>query len=213
MESLGPQEMRKIVSRVAALMVEKKDELIRLDGAMGDGDLGLTMEKGFLAASQEAEKGAEKDVGTMLMKIGMAIARVAPSTMGTLVGSGFLSGGNAVTGRSSLGVADLALFFASFTTGVMQRGKSGPGEKTLVDVLVPASQALTDAAAAGASLVDALGRMKQGAERGLAASRAMVAQHGRQAYYQEKSRGREDPGAVAVMFILQGFWDHAGVPG
>jgi dihydroxyacetone kinase-like protein len=207
MESLGLAEVRAIVSRIAGIMAAKRDELIQLDGAMGDGDLGLTMEKGFAAAREEAQKGDEPDLGKLLARVGMAIARTAPSTMGTLVGSGFLSGGKAVAGRTALAGPDLAAFFDAFTAGIMQRGKSKPGEKTIVDVLVPASKAFSDAAASGASLSDSLERMRQGAEQGLSAAKEMVAQHGRLAYYQEKSRGQQDPGAVAATYILQGFWE------
>ena len=81
MESLEIKDLKAIVSGIAAIMVEKKDELIRLDGAMGDGDLGLTMEKAFTAAKEEAEKLEEPDAGKLLMKLGMTIARTAPSTM------------------------------------------------------------------------------------------------------------------------------------
>jgi phosphoenolpyruvate---glycerone phosphotransferase subunit DhaL len=208
MDRLEIADLRSIVSRIAGIMAQKKEELIRLDGAMGDGDLGLTMEKGFAAANEEAQKADEPDAGKLLMKIGMAIARSAPSTMGTLIGSGFMSGGKAAMGKTALDAKDLAAFFDAFTAGIMQRGKSKPGEKTIVDVLVPASKALSDAAATGMSLHEAARRLREGAVQGLAASKEMIAQHGRLAYYQEQSKGRDDPGAVACTYVLQGFTDH-----
>ncbi len=207
MDSITVQDIRSIVSRIADIMAEKKEELISLDGAMGDGDLGLTMEKGFSAAREEAEKGEETDPGKLLMKVGMAIARAAPSTMGTLVGTGFMAGGKSVLGHTTLAGPELVMFFDAFTTGIMQRGKAKTGEKTIVDVLVPASRSFADAVTSGASVPDALARLREGAVRGLAASKDMVAQHGRLAYYQEQSKGRDDPGAVACTYILQGFWD------
>jgi phosphoenolpyruvate---glycerone phosphotransferase subunit DhaL len=208
MNSLGVQDIRAIVSGIAAIMAEKKDELISLDGAMGDGDLGLTMEKGFAAARDDAAAAAETDLGKLLMKIGMAIARAAPSTMGTLVGSGFMSGGKAVSGVPALGVKEMASFFEAFTTGVMQRGKSKPGEKTIVDVLLPAAEALKASASAGVDLPAAFRGFRAAAAYGREQAKGMVAQHGRLAYYQEKSKGQEDPGAVACTYILQGFCDH-----
>ena len=208
MTSLGVQDIRSIVSGIARLMEEKKEELIRLDGVMGDGDLGLTMEKGFTAARDEAVRIDEPDLGRFLMKIGMVIARVAPSTMGTLMATGFMSGGKAVTGKTALGGAELAAFFEAFTTGIMQRGKSKPGEKTIVDVLLPGSQALSAAVASGAALPEAFRKLVEAAAEGRAQAKEMIAQHGRLAYYQEQSKGREDPGAVACMYMLQGFADH-----
>lgn len=212
MNSLGVQDIRAIVSGIAVLMTQKKEELIRLDGAMGDGDLGLTMEKGFSAAREEAGKVDEPDLGKYLMKIGMAIARAAPSTMGTLVATGFMSGGKAVADASGLGGREMAAFFEAFTAGIMQRGKSKPGEKTIVDVLLPASQALAAAVSSGADLPEAFRRLRAAAAEGRERAKEMIAQHGRLAYYQEQSKGRDDPGAVACTYILQGFCDHISGP-
>jgi phosphoenolpyruvate---glycerone phosphotransferase subunit DhaL len=209
MESLGIKEIRAIISGIAGLMAEKKDELITLDGAMGDGDLGLTMEKGFAAARDEAEKTEEPDLGKFLMKIGMAIAKAAPSTMGTLIATGFMSGGKAVMGAASLGAAQMAAFWDAFAAGIMQRGKSKPGEKTVVDVLLPAAEAFKGSVASGAGLADAFGALKKAAAEGREKAKDMIAQHGRLAYYQEKSKGRDDPGAVACLYILQSFADSA----
>jgi phosphoenolpyruvate---glycerone phosphotransferase subunit DhaL len=212
MNRLGLQDIRSIVSIIAAVMAEKKDELIRLDGAMGDGDLGLTMEKGFSAAREEALASTEPDLGKLLVKIGMAIARAAPSTMGTLVASGFMSGGKAVMGTSDLGVGEMSAFFDGFTAGVMQRGKSKPGEKTIVDVLAPASEAFRAAAAVSTDLPDAFRKLRSAAAAGRELAKGMTAQHGRLAYYQEKSKGHEDPGAVACTYILEGFCAHIAGP-
>ena len=205
MEALGIPDLKAIVARIADMMTLKREELIRLDGAVGDGDLGLTMEKGFAAARQEAEGSSESDAGKLLVKVGASIARAAPSTMGTLVATGFMSGGKAVGGVGALGLKETAAFFEAFVAGIMQRGKSKPGEKTLVDVLHPAAQALREAASAGASLEEGLRRCRQAAAEGLARSRDMIAQHGRVAYYQEQSKGKEDPGAVAADYIVEGF--------
>ena len=212
MSTLGIQDIRTIVSAIADIMTEKRDELIRLDSAMGDGDLGLTMEKGFAAAREEAATTDEQDLGKLLMKIGMAIARAAPSTMGTLVATGFMSGGKAVTGATALGIREIAVFFEAFTAGIMQRGKSKQGDKTLVDVLVPATEALQTAVADGADMPGAFRTLRSAAADGRAKAKEMVAQHGRLAYYQEKSKGHEDPGAVACTYILQGFCDHIAGP-
>jgi dihydroxyacetone kinase-like protein len=208
MDSLTLDDIKAIISRIADIMTEKKDELIRLDGAMGDGDLGLTMEKAFTTARDESASMTETDAGKLLMKIGMTIARAAPSTMGTLAATGFMSGGKAVSGTTSLGVKEVSAFFNAFVAGIMQRGKSKPGEKTIVDVLHPAAEAMAGVAASGGSLADAFIACRDAAAEGLIRTRDMIAQHGRVAYYQEQAKGREDPGAVAGTYILQGFWGY-----
>jgi len=208
MESLGIADLKAIVGRIAAIMSEHRDELVRLDGMVGDGDLGLVMEKGFQSARAEAEASTETDAGKLLMRVGMRMAKDAPSTMGTLTATGFMSGGKAVMGRASLGTAEMAAFFDAFVTGIMQRGKAKPGEKTVVDVLFPAAQALKEAADGGQSLPAAFRACRAAAAEGLARSTGAVAQHGRVAYYQERSRGKVDPGSVAGTYIIQGFCDH-----
>ena len=205
MEALEARDITAIVARIADLMTLKKEELIALDGAVGDGDLGLTMEKAFVAARDDPAASGESDVGKLLVKIGAVIARAAPSTMGTLIATGFMSGGKAVSGLARLELKDLAAFFEAFVDGIMRRGKSKPGEKTIVDVLHPAAQALKQAAEAGAGLEEGFRRCREAAADGLARTRDMIAQHGRVAYYQEQSRGKEDPGAVAANYIVQGF--------
>jgi len=211
MEALDARDITAIVARIADTMTLKKEELIALDGAVGDGDLGLTMEKAFVAARDDPAGAGESDAGKLLVKIGAVIARAAPSTMGTLIATGFMSGGKAVSGLARLELKDLAAFFEAFVDGIMRRGKSKPGEKTIVDVLHPAAQALKQAADDGASLEEGFRRCREAAAEGLARTRDMIAQHGRVAYYQEQSRGKEDPGAVAANYIVQGFC--AQVPG
>jgi len=208
MEALGVADLKAIVGRIAAIMSEHRDELVRLDGAVGDGDLGLVMEKGFQSARAEAEASTETDAGKLLLRVGMRIARDAPSTMGTLTATGFMAGGKAVTGHTSLGTAEMAAFFDAFVTGIMQRGKAKPGEKTVVDVLYPAAQALKEAAGAGKTLEEAFRACRAAASEGLTRSTEAMAQHGRVAYYQEQSRGKVDPGSVAGTYIVQGFCDH-----
>jgi dihydroxyacetone kinase-like protein len=106
----------------------------------------------------------------------------------------------------------MAAFFDAFIAGIMQRGKSKPGEKTIVDVLVPASQALSAAVAAGDELPAAFRKLKAAAADGRERTKEMIARHGRLAYYQEQSKGRDDPGAVACTYILQGFCDFISGP-
>lgn len=210
MDVLTIDDIKGLVARVSALMDEKRDELIRLDGAMGDGDLGLTMSKGFRAAKDEAAASEESDAGKLLMKVGMTMARTAPSTMGTLVATGFMSGGKAVVGSDSLDAPRFASFFSAFVEGIMKRGKVSPGEKTLVDVIHPAADALRRAADSGAFLGACIEECYAAAKRGFEESRDFVAQHGRPAYYGEQSRGKDDPGAAAALFIMQGIRDFIG---
>ena len=184
-------------------MDQHRDDLIAIDSAIGDGDLGLTMTKAFAAADDRCSDVAERDVGRLFSQAGMAIAKAAPSTMGTLMATGFMRGGKAVSGKPTLEPADLATFFRAFADGVMERGKAKPGEKTIVDVLHPVADALAAAALADPASVAAIAL--NAAEAGLEAARGMMAQHGKAAVYREQTIGKPDPGATAGRLVIQGF--------
>jgi dihydroxyacetone kinase-like protein len=203
MDSLSRDEVLQIMHGLRSLMEEKKDYLVELDATMGDGDLGLTMAKAFISADEEIQGGGEEDIGKILMKAGLTMAKSAPSTMGTLIATGFMRGGKALSGKQELGTADLAEFFRAFVQGLMDRGKAKPGDKTIIDSLHPAAEAL--AAEKDGGLKKALAAALEAAEAGLEATKEMIAQHGRVAYYKEQSLGKVDPGATVGVYIIQGF--------
>ena len=203
MGSLGKDDILKILQNLKTLFNDRKDFLVELDGRMGDGDLGLTMSKAFTAACDELMDTAETDIGKIFMKGGMQMAKAAPSTMGTLMGTGFMRGGKAVAGKGELATADLAVFFQAFLAGIMERGKARPGEKTIIDALKPAADTLARLTAEDHA--QALSAALSAAENGLESTKNMIAQHGRIAYYKEQSKGLEDPGAAAGVILIKGF--------
>ena len=207
MDNLSIAEVKGFVAKMDAVAAENRDYLIELDSKMGDGDLGLTMAAVFSALNDFASGYEDADIGTMVMKGGMAMAKAAPSTMGTLMATGFMRGGKALKGCESMGSDEAASFWTAFVEGIMERGKSKPGEKTIVDALFPASEAFKEAAAAGDNLSAAAAKAKTTAAEGLENTKTMVAQHGRAAYYQEKSREMQDPGATIGCILVSTFAD------
>ena len=195
------QAVKKAIARIRKLMEENRDDLIELDGVMGDGDLGLTMTKSFAAADDQMKDSDETDIGQFLARTGMVMTKAAPSTMGTLVATGFLRGGKAIKGKESITPPDMALFFRAFADGLMERGKSKPGEKTIIDVVDPAATAMAGAGDDWRAVAEAgLAAAKDGLEK----TKEMMAQHGRAAYYQEQSIGKQDPGGTAGLLIIEG---------
>ena len=207
-ETLNTDDIKAIFSRLQSVMSDNRDYLIDLDNAMGDGDLGLTMVKAFNAAATEAERSEEKLPGKLIMRLGMVMAKAAPSTMGTLLATGFMRGGKAIANEQSMDVSSLAVFFEAFTLGIIDRGKTQPGNKTIVDTIHPASETLKQASSDGLHLHGALSAACEAAEKGLADSTQMRAQHGRAAYYREKSIGIQDPGATVGLLIIKTFKEY-----
>jgi len=207
-ENLNTDDIKAIFFRLQTVMADNRDYLIDLDNEMGDGDLGLTMVKAFNAAAIESKRSEEQLPGKLLMRLGMVMAKAAPSTMGTLLATGFMRGGKAIANEQSIDVSGLAVFFEAFNQGIMERGKTQPGNKTIVDSIHPASEALKQASRDGVDLRGALSAAFEAAEKGLADSTQMKAQHGRAAYYREKSIGIQDPGATVGMLIIRTFKEY-----
>ena len=208
MNTLNASDIKAIFNKLDAVMTEQKEYLIKLDATVGDGDLGITMTKGFNGAIQTLSTLDDTDVGQLMAKAGMAIAQAAPSTMGTLVGSGFMKAGKAVKGKTELTLGDFAEAMSQFVEGIMARGKAKPGEKTLIDSMHPAAQALQQAASHDVSLEEGLKSAYEAACQGLEATKDMVPQHGKQVPHREKSRGLHDPGATVGMLIMKAFVDY-----
>ena len=205
MQELRVEDIKSIILRIKTIIDLHQDFLMQLDSVMGDGDLGFTMTKGFAAASQEARESEENFPGKMLIRIGMVIAKTSPSTMGTLVATGFMKGGKALGETEVIDPEALARFFESFVNSIMERGKSAPGNKTIVDSLHPAAEAFRAAVNNHESLNSAITAARDASLKGLEASTQMKAQHGRAAYYQENSIGRQDGGATVGTYIMEGF--------
>lgn len=195
------------IHAIRVLMEENQDGLIEIDGIIGDGDLGLTMVKAFRTADAEITDSGEKDVGKLMAKAGMVMAKAAPSTMGSLVATGFMKGGKAVTGRSEvLGATDVADFFRAFSDGIMERGKTKPGNKTIIDVTDPVATALAEAATANMDGPALAVAAVDAAHAGEILARNMTSQHGKAAVYREQTVGKRDPGASAGVLIIRGFF-------
>ncbi|TCW08483.1 dihydroxyacetone kinase-like protein [Raoultella sp. BIGb0138] len=191
-----------LIAAWSAELSLQRETLIKLDQAVGDGDLGITMQKAFHAA-QQIQPEQEKGVAHYLIQCGFAMAKAAPSTMGTLMATGFMRGGKALVPElMTLSTADLATFFSAFTQGIAERGKARPGEKTVLDVLLPASDALAQETAAGAPLGRAAEAAQAAAMAGLAATRTMFPRHGKAAVFADSSAGKEDPGATVALILF-----------
>lgn len=199
-------DIKSIFKSLLIIMTAEKELLTQLDSVMGDGDLGITMTKAFLAAEAEVDKTEERIPGKLFIRAGVAMAKAAPSTMGTLLATGFMRGGKAVESMTEIDLEGLAVFFESFANGIMERGRSAPGNKTIVDVLVPMAHSLQRAVRENKNLIMGMEDAYAAAQSGLHTSTQMKAQHGRAAYYQDASIGKQDGGATVGLFLAEGFY-------
>lgn len=209
MEYLTKKDLPELFERVAAVMTEQADFLSEMDARMGDGDLGLTMGKGFSALPGILRESEETELGKNLMKAGMKMASVVPSTMGTLMASGIMSGGKKTVGKEKLDAAGYLLFLQGFAEGIAKRGKCARGERTVLDAVGEAADALKAALAGkqGISLSEAAEIAADGAMEGVEKTKSMEPKYGKAAVHKAAALGTPDQGAYAGYFMLKGMAD------
>jgi phosphoenolpyruvate---glycerone phosphotransferase subunit DhaL len=205
--SITTERVGRALERVAEALERHKQRLTELDQAMGDGDLGITAGKmasalTAYAATPPAAPGAAEDVGTYLAQAGMALNRAASSSLGTLLATALMRAGKEVRGQAEVGPADLARMLRAADTGIQERGKAHPGDKTIIDVVHPAAEAFAAAIDEGAGLAEATTRMVDAARAGRDAVTPLRSRIGRAGWIGERTEGRVDPGCEAGVIIL-----------
>ena len=205
MEKITIAELTALFDSVAAIMAENAERLCAMDANMGDGDLGLTMKKGFGALPGLIADIDEADLGKRLAKAGMKMSSVVPSTMGTLMSSGVMEGGKRLSGCEAIGPAEFAGFLEGYAAGIQKRGKCQRGDRTVLDAIGPAADAAAQAAAQpGATLVSVAEAAVRGADEGVIATRDMTPKFGKAAVFAARAAGVEDQGAVAGQLVVRG---------
>jgi dihydroxyacetone kinase-like protein len=201
---MNAQNIRKAFVSISAIMDENRDYLIELDQQNGDGDLGISMSAGFKAASAYFSSSEEKDLGKLLMKCSGVFNESAPSSLGTIISIGFMGMAKALKGRDEVGLEEFVRAMEAGVNSIMEKAKSKPGEKTILDAFCPAIEALKSAAAKNVTGAAAFGAAAEAAARGSESTRNMKSVHGRAAYYSEQSLGILDGGSAAGKLIFEG---------
>ena len=187
----------------AAAVAAHKDQLTRLDADIGDGDHGSNMDRGFQAVLARLPDIADKDIGAILKAVGMTLVSTVGGASGPLYGTFFLQLGAAASGKLELSLDDWGAALQAGVDGVAMRGKAALRDKTMLDTLIPAAQALAQAGAGGAGIREALRASAGAAEQGMLATIPLVARKGRASYLGERSAGHQDPGATSANLLIQ----------
>jgi dihydroxyacetone kinase-like protein len=183
----------------AAEMGEHRQELIRLDTAIGDGDHGTNMDRGMRKAIEKLDAAEQADPGAVLKTVAMALVSSVGGAAGPLYGTLFLQLGGAMAGEEEVDLAGWAAAWRKGLEGVQARGKAELGDKTMVDALAPAVEALEQAEDLDAGLRAAA----DAAQEGMKATIPLVARKGRASYLGERSKDHQDPGATSTYYLFQ----------
>jgi phosphoenolpyruvate---glycerone phosphotransferase subunit DhaL len=191
----------------AAVIEDQAAALTRLDAAIGDGDHGANMNRGFKAALQRLDGLEATDFGGVFKAVGMALISKVGGASGPLYGSFYLAAGKALGDAETVEDGALAAALRAGYDGVVARGKAQLEDKTMLDAWHPALEALDAALAGGSDLGAALDQAERAAEAGMKATIPLVARKGRASYLGERSRDHQDPGATSTHLLVKALAD------
>lgn len=192
------------IERSAVRFQEERPYLTRLDSEIGDADHGINLDRGFKAVTERLEASPPDDVGEVFKSVGMALISKVGGASGPLYGSFFLEMGKACAGKKAIALDDWAAAVSAGVEGIVKRGKAEVGDKTMVDALVPARDALLEAVDdGGIGWDEALAGSADAARKGMESTIPLVARKGRASYLGERSAGHQDPGATSSHILLE----------
>jgi dihydroxyacetone kinase-like protein len=188
----------------AGAVSDQRDYLTQLDSAIGDGDHGTNMNRGFEAVVKAlAGQNADIPPGRLLILAGKTLVSTVGGASGPLWGSALRAAGRSLGDAESFDGDALAASLDAAIAAVVDLGAATPGDKTMIDALIPANDALKSALASDASLEAALAAAGDAAEEGARATVPMLAKKGRASYLGERSIGHQDPGATSAVLIMR----------
>ena len=192
-----------ILKNIIAAIEENAQFLTDLDAAIGDNDHGINMARGFKKVDADLPGLAGKDIGAILKKVGMDLVSTVGGSSGPLYGTAFMKAGAKAAGKNEISLDDFIVMMDEAIGGVQLRGKAVKGEKTMLDAMIPAQEAMKAAAAGGADAAAVLQAGVKAAEEGVEYTKTIIATKGRASYLGERSIGHQDPGATSFTEILQ----------
>lgn len=196
------EKLIEIIRKIGEKIAVEKEFLTELDNVIGDGDHGINMARGFEEVEKKLPDMADKDIGAALKMVGMTLVSKVGGASGPLYGTAFMKAGAAMDGKKEMDLQDFLQVLQAAIDGVMMRGKSTTGEKTMLDAMEPARKAIQIASDGGKSASEAIAAGVKAAEEGVEYTKGIIATKGRASYLGERSIGHQDPGATSFTMML-----------
>lgn len=205
--SLTGKQVIDVLGKINEKIEENKEYLTELDAAIGDGDHGLNMTKGFKAVVDKLKDDDASNVGNILKKAGMALVSNVGGAAGPLYGTAFMKAGAKLNSKAEVDINDFLEALVEALEGIKMRGKADIDDKTMIDALVPSIEALKKSLNEGKSDLDALQDMKDAGFEGVQHTKEILAKKGRASYLGERSLGHQDAGATSCALILETIYE------
>ena len=197
----------RLLTKINEKLQENKDFLTSLDSAIGDGDHGINLSRGFRSVVEKLPQMEDKDIAAILKTAGMTLVSTVGGASGPLYGTAFMKAGAAASGKDVLEDSDFIALLSAAIEGIQQRGKAQKGEKTMLDALIPALDAFKAEQASGGAPERAWEKALDAARDGVEYTKTIVATKGRASYLGERSLGHQDPGATSSMLMLEALFE------
>ena len=192
-----------ILKKIIADVEEQKLFLTELDNVIGDGDHGINLARGFDAVNDVIGTIEGKDIGSILKAVGMKLVSTVGGASGPLYGTAFMKAGAYLNGKMEMNMDDFIGMMDVAIEGIMKRGKAVKGEKTMLDAMIPALDAMKASYEADKDAKKALDAGVAAAEEGIEYTKTIIATKGRASYLGERSIGHQDPGATSFTLMLK----------
>jgi dihydroxyacetone kinase-like protein len=204
-DTIGIENIGRMIRSAADKIRANRDDLSKMDSAIGDGDHGMTIARAMGIAEKVIEESEKKELKGLLKDVGWGVMGVDGGATGPLLGSFLMGLGTGIGEQETIDCPVLAAMFEAGLAGVRRQSKAQVGDKTLMDALLPAVDAMRQAADEGKSIAEALQAAAQAAETGAIATKDFRAKFGRAKNLGDRTIGCQDPGATSMALILKGF--------
>jgi len=201
--AVGKEAVLQWLEALQQVYAGNRQWLTELDSAIGDADHGINMDRGFTAVKAELAAQVPADIAAVFRTVATALIRHVGGSAGPLYGTFFLRAAAACAGKTEIAATDVVTLFQTGIQGIIERGKASAGDKTMLDALLPALDAMRTALADGGSLAAILDQGAAAAKAGMLATVPMQARKGRASYLGARSIGHQDPGATSSYLLLQ----------
>lgn len=198
-------EVKKVIAKLCDVVIENEVYFCELDSAAGDGDFGMSLSKGFKEVKKEIDEIDTTDVSQFVRGCAMIITEYCAGASGPIWGSAFRAAALSVKGRETITEKEVPVMLKAAIEGIQKRGGAKLGDKTLLDALIPAQEAMEAAIAEGKDFQEAVEAAAQSAEEGAEKTKKIVANKGRASYLGDRSIDWPDAGAVAIGVIFRSF--------
>lgn len=203
----GIAEVKKVLYKICDVLQEEKEELTEIDSRLGDGDMGISMDKGALAVRAVLDSSQEQEISKLLSACGAAFNRAAPSTLGTLLSFSLLTVAENSDTKTEFAEKDLARIPSIIADTISLRGKAHMGDKTILDALIPFAETLEGLFEENIPLSQAWKEAAAAAEKGMESTKGMTAKTGRAKWLDGRNKEYPDGGAVLCVRVIQGLSD------